>query len=864
MIIARRFWSRTSSLNGPLTGLMIAFAASSFASAAHGQTASGNTGASAGAAQRAATLEEIVVTGQRRSQANAVVRQRDSLPFVSALSADDVGNFPDQNVAEATRRLPGVSVENDQGEGRFVVLRGLDPNLNVTTINGLTLPSPQRDGGRQVALDTIPSELLSGMVVQKTFTPDMDGDAIGGTVEIETMSAFDHDGAWLTGRIEGQYNKREGKYSPRVSLAGSNRFAGDRLGIAAAVSWFDRKFGSENIEVDVGWPRAASGFNFPAEPEHRDYIITRERIGAAANIDFRATDTVSLFLRGLYTDFSDLEYRSRNEFLARSAPIASSDTSARFNDRIRIDRDSKDRVQAQDILSLQGGGSFAGDAWEAEAIVGFARATEDEVDRLDSEFRREFRTADVAGGFLFDFDYSDRRRLQVRGANAASQAAIVNPALYPLTRITLTDNTLDDEEWSGRLDVKRALSFAGADGFLKFGGKVKLRDKVNNQDVRRLTSFGASPDGDPFNLSDFLGSVDYSLDTFGPAADPERLRPFFNQRRGNAVLDTFASFSGDYTAKEDVYAGYGMAQFDNGALAVTGGVRIEHTKFATTGFRVDPTPRPIAAKNSYTDFLPSANLRYSIGENWAVRGAVSRSIARPLIDQSASRFVVEDNNAFIGNPDLQPYESWNFDAAVEYYPTSFNVISAALFHKRIDNYIVEIDRAGEPGFTGFGSAIRPENGERATVTGLEINLQQTFDFLPSPFDGFLISANYTFVDGKAKLDGGREIALPKQSRHLANIALGYEKAGFSIRVAASHRSRYLDIINHLGVSDRFIQSHWQIDASAKYRLNDHVEIYTEASNLNDRPQVATFADARQLSQYEVYDYSIALGVRLTF
>jgi TonB-dependent receptor len=861
MITQRRFLAGTSCLNRPVSTLILVIAASSFAVPAYAQ--SPGTPAAA-QVQRTAGLEEIVVTGQRRSQANAVTRQRDSLPFVSALSADDVGNFPDQNVAEATRRLPGVSVENDQGEGRFVILRGLDPNLNVTTVNGLTLPSPQRDGGRQVALDTIPAELLSGMVVQKTFTPDMDGDAIGGTVEIETMSAFDHDGPWVTGRIEGQYNRLQGEYSPRVSLAGSNRLAGDRLGIAAAVGWFDRKFGSENIEVDAGWRTAANGAAFAVEPEQRDYIITRERLGFAGNVDFRATDSLSLFFRGLYTDFSDLEYRSRNEFLARNAPISASNESSRFNDRIRIDRDSKDRVQAQDILSLQTGAEFTGDVWEMGVTLGYARATEDEVDRLDSEFRREFRTADVPGGFLFDFNYNDRRRLGIAGANAASQAAITNPALFPLTRISLTDNTLDDEEWSGRIDIERATAFGEADGFIKFGGKVKLREKTNNQDVRRLTTFGASPDGDAYNLADFLWSIDYDLGTFGPAANPLTLRPFFNQRRGNAVIDTFASFSGDYTAKEDVYAGYGMAQFDNGTLAVTGGVRIEHTKFSSTGFRVDPTTRSIAGENSYTDILPSANIRYSIGENWALRGAVSRSIARPLIDQAVSRFVVEDGNAFIGNPDLQPYEAWNFDAVVEYYPTSFNVISAALFHKRIGNYIVEIDRAGEPGFTGFGSAIRPENGERATITGLEINLQQTFDFLPAPFDGFLVQANYTFVDGKAKLDGGREIALPKQSRHLANIALGYEKGGFSIRVAAAHRSKYLDIINHLGVSDRFIQSHWQIDASAKYRLNEHVEFYTEASNLNDRPQVATFADPGQLSQYEVYDYSIALGVRLTF
>lgn len=316
--------------------------------------------------------DEIVVSGQRRSLEDAVNRQRDSDFIVSALSADDVGALPDQNVAEATRRLPGISVENDQGEGRFIVLRGLDANLNATTINGLSVPSPQREGGRSVALDTIPSELLSSLVVHKTFRPDLDGDAVGGVVEIETASAFNRADGWFTARGEGSYNELQGKWSLRFSAAGSTRFGGDRFGIAAAISYFDRSFGSENNEVDVGWA-AATNSRYPIEPEQREYVISRRRIGGALNLDFKPSDNARLFIRSLYSDYNDLEYRNRNEYLTRVAPASTTATSALFADRVRIDRDVKDRTQKQRIFALQTGAEIDGDNWTLNIVGGYEK-----------------------------------------------------------------------------------------------------------------------------------------------------------------------------------------------------------------------------------------------------------------------------------------------------------------------------------------------------------------------------------------------------------------------------------------------------------------------------------------------------------
>jgi TonB-dependent receptor len=802
-------------------------------------------------------IEEVVVTGQRLSQRKSVDRQRDSDTFVSALSADDVGNFPDQNVAEATRRLPGISVENDQGEGRFVVLRGFDANLNSTSINGLAVPSPQREGGRAVALDTIPSELLSGLVISKTFRPDLDGDAIGGVIEIETGSAFDRDEAWFTARAEGSHGTLEKKESPRLSLAGASRFGNDRFGVAAALSWYDRKFGSEGNEVDVGW-QTTGGATYPIEVEQRNYIIARERIGAVLNLDLAASDSTTFFLRSLYSDYSDLEFRNRHEYLVRAAaPSAATATSVRFNDRIRIDRESKDRTQAQKITSLQFGGKTETGDWRLDGVAGYSRAEEDELNRLDSTFRREFRSSAVPG-FLFEYDYSDPRRIKLAGVNAATQIAVTDPAQFPLTALDLSNNTVRDKELSARFDARRDMT----DGFVKFGGKLRLRDREDDLNRSSLLT-AAIPAGTLATA--FRRDVEYTLvPNFGPAIDPAAVRAFADQRRGSFVVNAFDSFSGDYQSSEDVYAGYAMGQVEMDALTWLGGVRIEHTKFETTGVRFTGVATPINAMKDYTSILPSLNVKFEPADQWVLRGAVTRSISRTLPDASAARFAVDDDEVSVGNPDLKPFRSWNFDAIAEYYPSDSNVVSLGVFHKRVADYIVFRDVAGQPGFTGFTSAIRPENGDTAKVTGIEANIQQSLDFLPAPLDGLLISANYSYIDGEVRDGTGREIPLPKQSKNIANVALGFEKWGLSLRAALAYRSKYLDIIDNLGYDDRFVRGHMQIDLSAKYNLNEQMQVYAEATNINDRPFVATFTNPSQLNHFERYGATYALGVRYTY
>ena len=290
-------------------------------------------------------LEEVIVYGQAAAFASALNQERSAVNVISALDTDAMGQFPDQNVAESLRRLSGVTVENDQGEGRYVVIRGLDPDLNSTSINGVraTAAEPRR----ALQLDVIPSDVLDGIEISKTLTPDMDGDAIGGSINIKTLSAFSRKGAYAKARAETSYNELREEWSPKVSFAGSNIFelsSGKRLGVAAAISWNDRQLLADNNEAD-DWEEAGNGADFIEEFQPRLYTIDRERIGGTLNFDLDVSDSTTLRLYTLYSKFTDTELRNRLTFKLDSLDEATVTNQFAEYGEAELERDTKDRDQ---------------------------------------------------------------------------------------------------------------------------------------------------------------------------------------------------------------------------------------------------------------------------------------------------------------------------------------------------------------------------------------------------------------------------------------------------------------------------------------------------------------------------------------
>ncbi|MEL7728034.1 TonB-dependent receptor [Citromicrobium bathyomarinum] len=854
--------------------------------------------------------EAILVVGQRANQASALSRKRESDVVSDVLTRDAIGQFPDQNVAESLRRLPGVNVLNDQGEGRFVSVRGLDPDLVSTSLNGVRVPSPESDV-RSVALDVISSDVIESIEVKKSLTPDMDGDTIGASVEIETTSAFDRRKSLLTGKIEGSYNEYADHISPKGSVDFATRI-GDNFGVSGGLSYYKRKFETDNIEADDYSDEAGI---FPAEVQYRDYDVERERVSATLNFDVRAGDSTELYARGIYSQFDDHEYRRRLTFdlgdFEDFGPTTVTANGATFDDativdptdptedvrqRIGVERDIKDRFESQKIRSLVLGGESDWGTWFADYSVSWAKSSEREDGSVDpAEFRQRFSDDGLAIGF----DYSDPRRPIYSVIN--DPGSFLDTDEYELNDLEFTAlSAAEDEEYAAVFDLGRRFAKDGGEFTVQGGFKGRWRDKTYDKNVEFY-------ENDNFTLTDALGAGQtYRITDLGPVPGFTEATDYF---RGNfADFDfvqadsEFDSAVEDYSVEEDILAGYALARWDSSTLRVIGGVRVENTKNDILGNTVtlyeedadlpgggtasEPTVfvTPVTFRKDYTDWLPSLNIRWEAQPNLVTRLAAYKSLVRPKLSKLAPRFAVEQNDdnereGEFGNPDLDPYRAWNFDASLEYYMSSNGAITAAVFYKDIEDYIVDATfEDGDEPFNGvyrgitFDEAVIPLNGDNAHVFGFEAGFAQSFGFLPGALSGLIVQANYTYTDAKGTIftDGNiadpREIPLPATSRHTFNVALGYDKGPLDIRLAGTYRDRYLDEIAGEAELDRYVDNHFQLDLSAKYKLTDNIKLFYEWVNINNAKYYAynNFGGQQNLYQFEEYSWTMKGGVRVTF
>ena len=818
-------------------------------------------------------IENMIVRGQRSGQANAFNRQKNANKVLSVISSDAIGQLPDQNVAEALQRMPGIFIERDQGEGRFVGIRGIDPSLNNVTINGLNVPSPE-SGTRSVALDVIPSELVSSIEVSKTVTADMDASAIGGSIEVKSLSAFDRSGRSYSFTAQASHNELVAETSPKLSGSYSDIFdiGSNQLGVAGAVSWFKRDFGSHNIETDGGWAMfefedLATGDDvdvFGAEEiEQRLYTITRERLGAAINFDLQTSSTSQYYLRTLYSNFSDDEYRQRNQYKFDKAQIdltTHTSTSAEFYDG-KIERDTKDRFEEQTILSVIVGGENQLSDWLVEYNMGYSKSKEEEPNRLDVAFV----------GKHLDYGYLSSGPIPELSFNADSQD-LTN---FALDEVVYENNLTQDEEVSFALDITKEFVWNNHNGEIKFGGKYRSREKFNRVNANIYDGGFENSDGDDIVAEQFnSGAVDYSLGQFGSGIDQNNLKGYIlsdiNNFDLNAQESVIESKGSSYTSDEDILAIYAMATFDIDDWNIVAGVRYEDTSFSTTGNKVelivdDVTDdevvniNPWQGEKDYSHFFPSLNLRYTISDQLISRFAYTKTIARPSFSDTAATQLIEtevfeddgviitERKAEVGNPELNPYESSNLDATLEYYPKAIGVLSAGLFYKDIENYILYEEVQNNGKWDGFEEVIQPLNGGNASLTGIELAWNKSFDF------GLLLGVNGTFIDADDNL--------PNQADTVANVMIGFENNAMSLRLSSSYKSENFQYSDN--DADVYQDAHMQIDFSGKYYMTDTIQFYLNISNLNDEPYYLYHGEQQHNYQYEEYGRTVELGITIT-
>lgn len=821
---------------------------------------------------------EVLVIGQRANLLNAISRQRAADGVQTTLSKDSMGQFPDQNVAEAMRRAPGVNVLNDQGEGRFVSVRGLDPNLNSASINGNRILSTGGDD-RMVAMDVLPAELIESIDIKKSLTPDMDGDTIGASIEINTISAFDRKKNLLSGTLEGSYNDLNGKTSPKAGLDFSYKIT-PNFGVAGGLSYYNREFSTDNIEAadyeDDGFARTL---------EYRDYDVQRERYGVTLNFDYRVSDNTSLYLRTFYSKFDDTELRTRLIFKIDDLNPTISGSKYTFTsgsgsaNRIEIRRDIKDRREWQETSNIAFGGKTFVDAWKFTYDLSYSTASQSEDGSIDPmRFRSRYQQG--ANQIAVTFDYGDLTRPSY--IVTTGEAIFNDPTRYTMTAYErTTDESAKDEELALRFDAARSFALANGAFELKFGGKVRQRDKSLDMTYDIYDGYDGA-----LTLADVAGTPTYGLADIGVVPDLDKVRHLASANAADFervdIDSEVASKVEDYSGSEDIAAAYVQGRYDNGAVRVIGGVRVEQTKVNMSGSEARTVDddgdlsfevTPVAFKKDYTDVLPSVNVRYNVNDKLVARAAVSQSLMRPSFGKMAPRFVLEENvednevSAVFGNPDLDPYKATNLDASLEYYFAKDGVVQGGIFVKKIKDFIVDFstDTPGVYNGVAYDNAEYAINGGEADVLGFELAYSQAFTSLPSPWDGLLVSANYTYTDAEGDV-AGRTIPLPAAAKETANLVLGYEKGPLSLRAAGSYRSGYLDELGGSAEEDRYIKPHFQVDLSAKYRINDNVRVFAELVNANDATYTAYnhIGGAQRLLQYEEYSWTAKFGVKLNF
>ena len=820
--------------------------------------------------------EELLVVGTKASIISAIEKQRDSNQILSVIDSDALGEFPDTTAAEALRRISGISVENDQGEGRYVTVRGLSGDLNNISVNGATIPAPE--GGRKVMLDGLPTELLDSIEVYKSLTPDQDLDSIGGRVEFNTKSALDLDGTYFKLKANTQYNDQTyNNDNPKISLTYGDMIS-ENVGHIIGLTYSKKQVVTYNNET--GFPAwAATGGNYAIDDdfESRYYDLTRERLGITYDIDYRINDESSMYANILWNEYVDDELRYKDEY----GKLKNSNVTATGSTITEIRRDAEVRVreEVRTIRTFILGGNTIVNGWDAEFAFSNSFAEEDDTDNVDAKFRSSTFKAAACGGPCGSFDYSNPQKPRMTLVPAITTGAgnIYDPASMGVDEIEEEDSVIDDTISSFQADfTKEGFTVSDIPTTLKFGFKYSTREKE-----KTVSGFASDPGTSQSNYNPITTPVKWPFpNVFGPMADPATI--FALQGTFGSLTNNYAkpNYNKDFVSEEDITALYlmGTMEFEN--AVVIAGLRAEDTSFDTLGYNKEDGSIIRASKN-YTFVSPSVNVKYFVNDDTIVRGAIWRSLSRPGFGETApvadfkSDGTAADGSTIykgeMGNPDLEPYESTNLDLSFERYYEN-GAVSIGYFMKDVKNVIYPQVTAGVVGGINFSELKTYINSEKSTVDGIEFNFFREFVNLPEPFDGLFISLNLTEVDAESDVpsaNGVFTVPFRKLADSTRNLSIGYDKGKVDMRLSLAQRSDYLDYladddiettVDNLNYDNiRFTDDHSQIDFTAKYYLNDNLTLKLDLININDEPEFYYWGNTSRLSQYDEYGRSATIG-----
>jgi len=839
----------------------------------------------------ASKSEQIMVTADLpHGEAEALNRERTSDNILDVLPSDVIRSLPNANIADAVGRLPSVTLERDEGEGKYVQVRGTEPRLNNVTIDGINVPAPEATV-RQVKLDTIPADIVEAVEVNKTLSANQDADAIGGSVNLVTKTAGELPTLSLEG-IGGFTPIVNTRYIGQVDGTIGQRFGPQKkFGILFGASYDYNGRGIDDIEPT---PDPNHVVPYYDSNDLREYRYKRHRYGFGGSIDYKLKEGSGLYLHYLYSDFKD--YGNKWTYTLNDADVPKFSTS--------------DREPDYEIGNLAIGGKHEFTTswltWEVSVSRGRQGAA---AGNPGVDFK-------YSGNTICNYDQAGTTNPNLPQFNPACTAPgspIFNPSLYYIKEFDTTSGITSQVNLQGAASYAKNYHLGSHFSTFEFGGKVRNGHKgqdafsgvYDNQVPVPGTNF--PPLMSQF-LSGFTNPDYYSGDyRIGPVTDYNKLTAFFNANPQLFPIDVpatiFQSASNNYDLTERISAAYAMNTIQFGRWRLQTGLRVEATQLDILGYVVTNTTdingNPLAVVNPkpsnfwYFDAMPSAQLRFALTSNSDVRVSYGRGISRPnpydLVpyvseDQTTNPFTVT-----IGNPNLRPEHANNYDLLYEQYLKPFGKIEAGFFYKQLSSpiYYINSPASSAPQYPGFqGDQLSYIiNGGNAQLWGFEAAYIQHLAFLPGPLSGLGILANYSWTTSDAGHLPLRPDtpALQRQAPSTFNLSPTYDRWRLSARVGISYNGASIfqyqwtqctaaqaagagceDPAN-LGpkgpVGDIYFYPHTQVDAQVGFRLRKSLTALVQGLNLTNEVFGFYNGSPQYVIQREYYKPTYSFGLR---
>jgi TonB-dependent receptor len=845
----------------------------------------------------------VTVNGDRQlGEVEAINIERTADNIVQVLPAQVITSLPNTNIADAVGRLPSVSLERDEGEGKYVQIRGTEPRLSNVTVDGVNLPSPEGNV-RNIKLDIIPSSLVDRIEVNKTLSANQDGDAIGGSVNLVTKTPSERPTLDFEGQ-GGYTNIIGGRWLDAFNSTFGQRFGNRKQWgflLGGTYDWNGR--GINDLEPSPGVIADPSGANFPyfASADLRTYQYYRTRYGFAPELDYIIKPGSSVYFKGLYSDFHDygetwvytpnvgntLQSVSGSQytfFTSANCPAGQTcgDGSMQYRHYIR-------RPDQQIFSGLTGARH---DLTSNLIVYEFAVSHAHNIGGQDFATTKFNNTTFPPIQFGLDISNPYEPKFPVQN----------NVNIYDATQYNLSSYTVPNYS-SGQLNLQGAASFAHRYsvndhyGNLEFGIKIRNAHKTQFQN-----DFIYDNPSVNIALSQVLGSFTNptyydGAYKYGPMSDYNKIIQQANANLSNLGYDLSASRiqsdPADFDANERVYAGYVMNTIGFDRLTIQTGLRIEATDDSYRANQVNlsngtwVSTTPLTGSGSYLNVLPSIQLQYRIQQNTNLRGTFGMGISRPNFSDIVPSRQVDPNftppTVVVGNPALKPTRANNYDILVEHYFRPYGILQAGFFYKTLSDPIyptTSIITSGQ--FANFHQQ-ESINGPNGHIAGIEAAWEQRLSFLPGLLSGFGVSANYSYSTSQVSFpvgfNGGRtdQPSLPRQAPNNWNLGFTYDKSRFAMRFAVSHNDASIfsyfwvnngspkDLVTGLRgpTGDQYLYAHTQYDIQGSYRLYKGLSVVAYGLNLSNEVFGFYQGSAPYPIQREFYHPTFSFGMRWT-